>query len=93
MNIDLLHEICKKSTRKEFEEFKRQIHIDLFTLDNSIKETLQNEMLQSITTTINKHFINNNLSTIQIKILQNTIDSYKKIALKTSNNYAGKMMR
>ena len=38
-------------------------------------------------------FRNNNLSTIQIDILKNTIDSYKQIALKTSNNYAGKMMR
>ncbi|MBF8148271.1 hypothetical protein ITJ86_00080 [Winogradskyella sp. F6397] len=86
MNTDLLHTMCKEATRKAFNEFKRQIDIELFPLDNSIKEVLQSEMLQNITGTVTKHFVNNyNLSTIQI-------DLYKKIALQTSNNYAAKFL-
>ncbi len=37
-------------------------------------------------------FRNYNLSTIHIELLTNIIDSYKQIASKTSNNYAGKMI-
>lgn len=94
MNTDLLHTMCKEATRKAFNEFKRQLDVELFPLDNSIKEVLQIDMLQNITGPVTKHFVNNyNLSTIQIELLTNIIDSYKQIALKTSNNYAGKMMR
>ncbi|REE16988.1 hypothetical protein DFQ09_105201 [Winogradskyella pacifica] len=94
MNTDLLHTMCKEATRKAFNEFKRQIDVNLFPLDNSIKEVLQNDMLQNIGTPVTKHFINNyNLSTLQIELLENTIDNYKKIALETSNNYAGKFLK
>ena len=94
MNTDLLHTMCKEATRKAFNEFKRQLDVELFPLDNSIKEVLQIDMLQNITTPVTKHFVNNyNLSTIQIEILKNTIDSYKQIALKTSNNYSAKFLK
>ena len=84
---------CKGATRKAFTEYKRQIDVALFPFDNSIKNILQLQMFQDIVTPVTKHFINSsNLSILQLEYLKNTIELYKQIALKTSNNYAKRFL-
>ncbi len=89
MNLEELHKHCKDATRKAFNEYKRQIDVALFPFDNSVKDTLQDQMLIEIGNPITKHFVNNyNLSSKQLEYIKNTIDQYRQIALNTSNNYA-----
>ncbi|MDX1278382.1 hypothetical protein [Oceanihabitans sediminis] len=92
MNIELLHNICKDATRKAFNEFKRQVEVELFPFNNSLKENLQKQMLEQIRMQVTKEYMSkNNLSIQQLKVLDEVINQYSNIALKTSDNYSKKI--
>ena len=88
MDLGLLHTMCKKDTRKAFEDFKRIIDIELFSINENVKNDIQKQMLQGLCTKTVKHFVMTyNLSETQLQILKNVTDQYKVIILKTSTNY------
>lgn len=87
MDLGELHTKCKIETRKAFEEFKRQLQLDLFNVDNDLKSILQYHMSQEIRSKVIKHFIENHTTTQQIKYLQTVTDDYVNIAIKTSNSF------
>lgn len=64
MDINELHEICKKSTRNAFEEYKRLIEVGLFPFNKELNDNYINQMSVEITSPVVKHMINkHNLST------------------------------
>lgn len=88
MDIGLLHSMCKKDTRKAFENFKSDINIELFPINEKFKNDIQKQMVQGLFAKTVKHFVMTyNLTETQIQILKNVTDQYKDIILKTSNNY------
>jgi predicted transcriptional regulator len=81
--------MCREDTRKAFNEFKRVIDIELFPFSESVKEEMQNQLVQGLCSRVVKHFVvNYNLSVTQIKRMQDVIEQYEQIVLTTSNNYS-----
>jgi predicted transcriptional regulator len=81
--------MCREDTRKAFNEFKRVIDIELFPFSESVKEEMQNQLVQGLCNRVVKHFVvNYNLSVTQIKRMQDVIEQYEQIVLTTSNNYS-----
>lgn len=92
MDINELHEICKKSTRNAFEEYKRLITVDLFPFNKELNDNYINQMSVEITAHVVKHMINkHNLSTYQLRFLDEVLSKYVLIAIKTANNYSKKL--
>jgi hypothetical protein len=89
MNLDLLHTRCKVSTRNAFEEYKRQIDVRLFPFNDCLNDNLKAQMFQDLGMPVVKYFLNNyNLSSEQLKVLNDTINSYELIAQKSADNYS-----
>ncbi|WP_338731782.1 hypothetical protein [Mangrovimonas cancribranchiae] len=89
MDIELLHIKCKESTRKAFNEYKRQVDVRLFPFDKGLHENLKAQMFQDIGMSVTKYFVNNySLSLEQLKYLDNTLNEYKMLAGKTADNYS-----
>jgi anaerobic ribonucleoside-triphosphate reductase len=92
MNIDLLNATCKDATRNAFDEFKRQIDVRLFPFDEDLKDNLQKQMLEQIGQKVIKTMFKYEVNEMQLKIIDNYLNSYRTIALKTSNNYSKKYL-
>lgn len=92
MNADLLMSTCRLETRKAFDEFKRQIEVCLFTFNEDLKENLQLQMLEQLGMGVIKTMYKGEISEQQLRIITHTINNYKGLALKTSDNYAKKML-
>lgn len=88
MNINLLHDKCKLSTRKAFEEYKRQVNLDLFPYDKDFHTDLKYWVFMDVGKDTTKYFVNNyDLSIEQLRYLNKTIEEYKAIFSKTVDNY------
>lgn len=88
MKLEQLHIICKNETRKAFDEFKRQIDVRLFSFDEVLKDNLQRQMFEQIGMGITKNIFKGEVSKSDLRVLNDTINQYKYIAYKTSNNYS-----
>ena len=88
MNIDQLHLVCRQSTRNAFEEFKRQIDVRLFPFDEDLKDNLQKQMFEQIGMGVIKNIFKGEVTKNDLRVLNDTINQYKFIAFKTSNNYS-----
>ena len=88
MKLEQLQIICKNETRKAFDEFKRQINVRLFRFDEALKDNLQRQMFEQIGMGIIKNIFKGEVSKNDLRVLNDTINQYKYIAYKTSNNYS-----
>ena len=92
MKIEQLHLLCKNETRNAFDEFKRQIDVRLFPFDEDLKDNLQRQMFEQIGMGITKNIFKEQVFKNDLRVLIETLNYYKYIAYKTSNNYSRKYL-
>ena len=92
MNLSHLEELCKEQSRKSYDRFIHSIDYNIFPITEiyieaclrHIKEEFGGKVLSKYT---KLHYFGTD---IQIRLLQNTIDTYKQITLKYSLAYGVK---
>lgn len=84
MNKGDLHELCKKTTRKEFERFKYVTNNPLFELNHEYINQVIEHMTVEIGTSIMGKYYHQLESDMQFKMAFNVIERYKAIAEATA---------